>query len=278
MKECVDEGTLQAWFDGEVEPEVTASIASHLASCRACTQAARVVESESLLLSDALEAEFAESIPTERLRNQVEAAITPHRTANPVRSWPSARIASLKPSRNLFFPAPQRALSYAGLAAIILSTILGVIYLQRGKVTPVARNESTNTPTTPPPEAASPGPGPTKTPKSDGSNEAPRRLVARKSPNQNATTGGILPRERQYLRTIAILDATLKSERPMRPSLLVEYEHNVALLNQAIQMTRDAARKNPKDPQAAQFMFTAYQSKIDLLNQVADARRFNNHD
>ena len=80
------------------------------------------------------------------------------------------------------------------------------------------------------------------------------------------------------MRTIATLNATLKSDRPMRPSLRVEYEHNLALLDQAIQMTRDAARKNPKDPQAAQFMFAAYQSKVDLLNQVADARRFNTRD
>jgi hypothetical protein len=64
----------------------------------------------------------------------------------------------------------------------------------------------------------------------------------------------------------------------MRPSLQVEYEHNVALLDQAIEMTRDAARKNPKDPQAAQFMLAAYQSKVDLLHQVADARRFNSQD
>jgi protein involved in temperature-dependent protein secretion len=61
----------------------------------------------------------------------------------------------------------------------------------------------------------------------------------------------------------------------MRPSLQVEYEHNVAVLDSAIEMTRDAVRKNPNDTQASRFMFAAYQSKVDLLNQVADARRFN---
>ena len=31
----------------------------------------------------------------------------------------------------------------------------------------------------------------------------------------------------------------------------------------------DVARKNPGDPQATQFVLAAYQSKIDLMNQIA---------
>ena len=50
------------------------------------------------------------------------------------------------------------------------------------------------------------------------------------------------------------------------------YEYNLALIDHAIATTRDAARKNPKDEQAAQFMFAAYQSKVDLMNQITSAR------
>jgi hypothetical protein len=279
MKECLDEGTLQAWFDGELGPEIAAEVASHLASCAACAQDARVVENENLLLSEALQPEFAGSIPTENLRHRVEAAMAEAQIAKPVWSGASAKHDSWKSLRDIFFPSPQRAFGYAGLAAIIiLSAIFGVIYLQRGKVGPVAQNESAKIPTTPEPspDVVSPGPGAIKPPKSEGPVHIPKRLVARKSPGSNAA--GVLPGERNYMRTIATLNATLKSDRPMRPSLQVEYEHNLALLDSAIEMTRDAARKNPKDPQAAQFMFAAYQSKVDLLNQVADARRFNSRD
>jgi hypothetical protein len=262
MKECIDEGTLQAYFDGEIGPEIA--------------EAAHVVENESLLLSKALEPEFAESIPTQRLRHRVEAAIAERQTAKPVPSR-----GSLKSLRDLFFPSPQRAFGYAGLAAIIiLSAILGVTYLQRGKVSQVAQNELPKPLTTPEPspEIVSPGPDTNQPPRRWAPVEGQKKIVARKSSGRNAATASVLPGERNYMRTIATLNATLKSDRPMRPSLRVEYEHNLALLDQAIEMTRDAARKNPQDPQAAQFMFAAYQSKVELLNQVADARRFNVRD
>jgi len=44
------------------------------------------------------------------------------------------------------------------------------------------------------------------------------------------------------------------------------------MIDNAIISTRQVARKNPKDPLAAQSMLAAYQSKIDLMNQVAQAR------
>jgi hypothetical protein len=61
----------------------------------------------------------------------------------------------------------------------------------------------------------------------------------------------------------------------MRPGLQAEYERNLALVDRAIAETRSAAKSNPNDPDAAEFMFAAYQSKLDLLNQVADARLSN---
>jgi hypothetical protein len=58
----------------------------------------------------------------------------------------------------------------------------------------------------------------------------------------------------------------------MRPSLQVEYERNLAVVDRAIVATRTAAKSNPNDSDAADFMFAAYQSKVDLLNTIADAR------
>ena len=83
----------------------------------------------------------------------------------------------------------------------------------------------------------------------------------------------LFPGERSYLQTIAKLDSTIKSNKKgMRPSLQVEYERNLAVVDRAIAATRSAAKSNPNDPDAADFMFAAYQSKVDLLNTIADAR------
>ena len=61
----------------------------------------------------------------------------------------------------------------------------------------------------------------------------------------------------------------------MRPSLQAEYQRNLALVDRALAATRDAAKKNPNDPDAAEFMMAAYQNKVNLLNAVAEARSFN---
>src|SRR4030095_4073218 len=83
----------------------------------------------------------------------------------------------------------------------------------------------------------------------------------------------LIPGERSYLQAIARLDSTIKeNKRAMRPSLQIEYERNLAVVDRAIAATRNAAKSNPNDPDAADFMFSAYQSKVDLLNTIADAR------
>jgi hypothetical protein len=280
MKECIDEGTLQAWFDGELGREEAAAVASHLASCPVCAQAATTVENENLLLSSALETEFAESVPTERIQQRLNSVIVENQIARPVRADGSTKAGWWVSLGGLLFPSPQRAFGYAGLAAvIILGVIFGVVYLKRGEVVPVAQNEPAkpiSPPTTEPSPVAvnsTPGTGPAVKP--TGPVEPPKNLIVRKTPRANRPSTALLPGERDYVKTIAALDKSLKSEAPMRPSLQVEYQHNVAVLDSAIEMTRDAVRKNPKDTQASQFMLAAYQSKVDLLNQVAEARRFN---
>jgi hypothetical protein len=279
MKECIDEGTLQAYFDNELGGEAAAAVATHLASCSACAQSARTVEAENLLMANALKSEFAESIPTARLRDGVEAAIAKVQTVRPVSA--TAAVRGLWGSLSaLIFPSPRRTLGYASLAAvIILSAIFGVVYLPRGPVSPVAQIDPPKS-LIPPKAASSPSPspnltGPDQVRKPLNPVELPQQLASRKLPRRSTTTSEFLPGERNYVRTIAALDSTIKSDAPLRPRLRVDYEHNLALLDQAIEMTRDAARKNPKDIQAQKFMYAAYQSKVELLNQVADAGRFN---
>lgn len=283
MKECVDEGTLQAWFDSELGPEAAAAVASHLASCQSCAANAGAIEGENLLLSRALETEFAEPVPTDRIRQRLEAAIAETQTGSPARTDRSAKPGWWASIGSLLFPSPQRAFGYAGLAAVvILSAIFGLVYFKRNEVIPVAQNTPQNVPSEtgatpgaePSPVIANSGSSTNQNPK-PASGDSSRKPAVRKPSVSTTAPAGLLAGERKYVRTIAALKASIKSKEPLRPSLEVEYEHNVALLDSAIEMTREAVKKNPKDTQAAQFMYSAYQSKVDLLNQVADARRFN---
>lgn len=285
MKECLDEATLQGYFDGELSGKAAERAAAHLAACMTCAEAAREVQSEIALLSAALQPEFEVNVPTERLHARLEQAIVELDLDKTGRAYPVASS-----SRNwfgwvneLFAGSRRRAFSYATAAAIVIAAVvLGAMYLRRVQERPalqVARNDgaASTTPKPSPGVSASPVPEPTtvKSPEVVYA-PAPRRSVPRHSTREAESTARLLPGEQGYIKTIAALDATIKSNaQPMRPGLQVEYQHNLAVVDDAIAATRAAAQKNPKDPDAAQFLISAYQSKVDLMTQVADARLFN---
>jgi anti-sigma factor RsiW len=295
MKECLDEGTLQSYFDGELSIDMMEKANAHLTACLMCKRAARELENEALILSEALEPEFSMAVPTERLRARVEAAIAERQLLNPPRpSLANEHSASLARRwwggvAELFAVSPQRAFAYAGLAAVILFAITFALVQFRTRPEPIkeviAQNNGQVSAPAPVPPAA--GTSSTVNPKATSAspatsnNPAPRKatqssfVALNNRPKAQPDTGvKLLPGERSYLKTIAALDTSLKSNRnrPMRPALQSEYERNLAMVDRAIAATRNAAKSNPNDPDAADFMFAAYQTKVDLLNQVAEAR------
>src|SRR3977135_1696555 len=245
MKECLDEATLQGYFDGELSSEAAERAAAHLAACVTCAQAGREVQSELSLLSTALQPELEVSVPTERLRVRIEDAIAELQLDQ------TGRTGVVSPAarnwfgwvHNLFGVSPQSALSYATVAAIVIAAVvLGVVYLRRGQDkqrTEMARNDglvSNTSPKSSPDVAASPVPEPIVVKSPDVVvAPAPRRLPSRRSTREAESTAKLLPGEQGYIKTIAALDATIRSDRgPMRPGLQVEYQHNLALVDNAI--------------------------------------------
>jgi len=297
MTRCLDEATLQSYFDGELSGEMLERATLHLASCSTCAAAAREMEEEVNLLMTALAPEFDNSVPTERLRQRIDAAVLDHpigiASAHPQTGF-GAFISSL-----LSF-GTQRTLGYASLVMMLaFAAILGLIKFR------------TNTPAKPPvAETTTPAvnngndvaavPGPVSTgieptgavarnqgrkpglanKSSKQANLTQARFTSPKFTNRTNSTPTteaepvkLLPGERAYLKTIAKLDSTINANKKlMRPSLQVEYERNLAVVDRAIAATRSAVKKNPNDPDTADFMFAAYQSKVDLLNTIADAR------
>ena len=288
MTRCLDEAKLQSYFDGELPIEMMESVTSHLASCATCAAAARELEEESALLTAALATEFEASVPTERLRQRIDEVVLGDRLAYAQSSQkPSGLAAFFSGLLNL---GTQRALGYASLAMVLaFAAIFGIVKM---------RNTSEPAPT------AAKNPGPAQAPAANNqanntvaqATEKPSQNVSETvklpvtvKPSNNGSVRAVpvkytppapkpapvklIPGERSYLQAIARLDSTIKSnKKSMRPSLQVEYERNLAVVDRAIAATRSAAKSNPNDPDAADFMFAAYQSKVDLLNTIADAR------
>src|SRR5688572_25244242 len=86
MTECFDESTLQAYFDGELDPRMEATVTAHLAGCPRCLHSADVVTNENQLVLDALNLELTEPVPYERLRQKLEVAIAESETMSPTRA------------------------------------------------------------------------------------------------------------------------------------------------------------------------------------------------
>jgi hypothetical protein len=271
----LDEVKLQCYFDGELSLEMMESVSSHLASCATCAAAARELEEESALLTTAFAAEFEASVPTERLRQRIDEAVLGERLATARSSQKTGFFAGL-----LNF-GTQRTLGYASLVVVLaFAAIIGIVKMRTtpaptASITPeqqpanreIAKAPSINEPVAPAPVNIS---TPAKATETTASYR-PAKYVASSAPKPAPVK--LFPGERSYLQTIARLDSTIKSNKQgMRPALQVEYERNLAVVDRAIAATRSAAKSNPNDPDAADFMFAAYQSKVDLLNTIADAR------
>jgi anti-sigma factor RsiW len=279
----LDEGKLQSYFDGELSIDMMKSVTSHLASCVTCAAAAREMEEESALLTSALAMEFGASVPTERLRERINEVVLGDRIAS-AQSTQKAGFFS-----GLFNFGTQRTLGYVSLAVVIaFAAIVAVVKMtstpkqsvrkdqvatkttEEGQVKneAVATASNKEEPTVPHLEVSTP---PTKR----SAIRTPRkefRAIPVSTAPQFAPVK-LLPGERSYLQAIARLDSTIKSNgKSMRPALQAEYQRNLAVVDRAIAATRSAAKSNPNDPDAADFMFAAYQSKVDLLNTIADAR------
>jgi hypothetical protein len=264
MRDCIPEPTLQAWFDGELPADAAANVTGHLNLCLQCAEAARTVEEENQTLSAALAAEFAAPIPTERLRQRVETAVAAiHHPSTPTFSPSRWRISELFVS--------FRSIAYASVAAMILiAGFVGFVYLKKERVpVSVVKNDSPGNAAVMPKQPVEEPPMAAVPPKT--ATVHPLKVMKRTRASE-PDARSLSWQTSQYDYAIAKLKEAIKVQPPMRPALRVEYEYNMAVIDDTLATSRDAARRNPTDPQAAQVMLAAYQSKVDLMNQIANAR------
>jgi hypothetical protein len=295
MRACIEEGILQSYVDNELSPESAEKVAAHIAACPLCAEAFNEAVNETAMFATAFEAEMFLDVPTVRLRERIETAIAelhrPEEILERKHGWSfQGWLTSLA---GLFKVSPQHALGFASLIAVVaFAAIFAAIQLRQAgnnnapalvagndspkrtapdvKVnpSPIPEVNSTNNP--PPKEDKNPSDKSTK-PKKQANpilvpepNQLPKDELAR-----------TLPGEQNYLKAIDSLSVEIQSSdaAAMKPSLRAEYERNLAIVDQAIDSTRRVARRHPKDPDAAAFLYSSYQSKLDLLSAVAEQVR-----
>jgi hypothetical protein len=276
-------------MDGELSPEQAAAHAVHIAACDTCASALALVEHENAFLAAAFAPDDSVNVPSEVLRSRINAAVAQLESKSDESGARShgrnfgGLLASLS---SLFTFKPQSAFAFAGLLAVVA---FAVIYfaVERQRHTPnktqdteVARVNPTieRTPEVAAPFVDAPAPTPEKGIVDAGFVKTNHN--ARRSSNHSGGTKRspssvkeqTLPGESDYQTAIASLEKTIKfgGDASLRPSVRVEYERSLALLDSAISQTRSVAARNPKDKDAVGFLMSAYQSKVELLTKVAD--------
>jgi hypothetical protein len=322
METCLDEGTLQAYLDGELSPETLNNVALHLAACHTCAEAARSAEQELAHFNAAFAPVLSASVPTAKLRARLDEAIAelnaPQRgfatvpAASRLRSFYDSIVASLTTF------TPRQATAFAGflVAVALVVAFFALMQTPDGRKTTggeVASDKQLSSPTsspavrgenraTPDDIAAVPTSGAEVRDEEVNSPVAPDRVrrderssfvkaSVNVSPKVEKTRGNggnaeipdatvavaakpepVLEDEKTYISSIASLTSAIEAQGAsgLTPTLRAEYERNLAVVNQAIISSRVAARRNPQDTDAKEFLRAAYQNKVELLSAVAD--------
>ncbi|HEV7904791.1 MAG TPA: zf-HC2 domain-containing protein [Pyrinomonadaceae bacterium] len=320
METCLDEGTLQAYLDGELSPETLNNVALHLAACAACAQAAHAAEQELAHFNAAFAPALSANVPTAKLRARLDEAIAgmnaPQRgfATMPAASRLRSIYASLVASLTTFTPRQATAFASFLVAVALVVVFFALIQTPDGQKTTGGEVAGNNQPSAPASSPAAPvanretpdaiaavtaSSGDTKDKEFDS--PAPVRVrrddramfvkagLNNRQPARTPVDGGnaeagnttvaaaakpepVLEDEKTYISSIASLTSAIEAQGAsgLTPTLRAEYERNLAVVNQAIISSRVAARRNPQDTDAKEFLRAAYQNKVELLSAVAD--------
>ncbi len=277
---CVEIGTIQAFLDGELSLEENARVTDHIGGCDNCALMLAEAEEEIAIVFPALEREMNTLVPTQRLWSKINDSIQLEKESTPIweKAYAFLRVALGNPS---MVAAASLLLVFGTFAALWLNKSIETV----DYTTPnVARTQPSAAPvvttTAPKQVVETPEPEVVKSPEED---TVPRieRAVYRPVERRPASTSPVtreaapaaayLAGEESYVKTIATLARSADEQKSgvMRPSELVAYERDMALVNDTIAKMRKEVRRNPNNDTAKQILYSSYQNKIDLLNSVA---------
>ncbi len=286
MKNCFDEGTIQAFLDGELASDLLENVARHVAVCDGCALLMAEAEEESAFAFSALEQEFNTLVPTQRLWTKINDSIGRERKS----VWQTVFA---------FFKHPTVG-AFASLL-VVFGLFVAVLSLQKGEtvksvaeiipdkqevIAPIFKPELATSQTSPSDDLESPKIATVKQAKKDYSivktvlvkkenspkiNNQPNALNSAEDKGQ-MTNDNFLLGEESYIKTIATLEKTVNSRKDevLKPSSRFAFEKDLAVVNDAIQRMKAEVKKNPKNEAAKNVLRASYQNKIDLLSSVTE--------
>lgn len=301
---CLNEGTMQAFLDGELAAEKSLRVSAHIAVCDACANALAAAEEETSFAFSAIENEFNSLVPTRRLWTKINDSIVEEKKSRSFWQKFSRCISVAFANPSLAIAAG--ILIFVGIFAIVLiknpfageqliaanqtktinNAAVDANDQKRSEISAstaaksAAVENSTNVSTaevrqekrqTVAVKTSSPN-----RPKS-AENETETKKNENLPPNNNfqppkIENAAYLPGEESYVKTISSLTQTVNGQKNevLKPSAQISFERDLAVVNDAITRLKTEIRKNPKNEAARQVLYSSYQNKIDLLNSVAE--------
>lgn len=269
---CCEIGVIQAFLDGELTPAQSSTVTNHIADCDSCAMLLARAEEEMAIVFPALEREFNSLVPTQRLWTRINESIVEERRRTPFgqKLWAGVILQIANPS------------IAAAAAVLIIFGLFAGVWSLRSNNPDVPRSVAIRQPKTAGPVVPVES-GPIVTGPADNAPTPANRPPAVRASYSAVPVGpsldrapvavpAYLPGEVSYVKTIENLSQAVDSRKDtaLRPSARINFERDMAVVDDAIKRMKGVVRKNPKNESAKQVLYSSYQNKIDLLNSVAE--------
>ena len=284
---------IDAYLEDELESQETLKVSEHIARCESCAFSYQ----KSLREQEIFERYFLEAEATPALWKNLQSAIREEKIVQPTSLSTIFGRNFEKIFRDIFLSFSPRKTAFAGVSILVLCAFI-FLFIERenSSVERAERNNSIPPVSQFDEQVERSSSGISDDQKEDAQanqttsvpKTAARHLrvtqIRRPSEKRKVLPSGnletalkqtklkndLLPGEQKYLETIARLTEEVKSvETRMPPVLAVEFKRNLSTVDQAIVETRRAAQRHPKNSDVANFVASAYRSKITLLSEIA---------
>ena len=294
-KKCFDSGTIQAFLDGELAPEMSAGVTNHIAICDACALELSEAEDETAIAFSALDNEFNTLVPTQRLWTKINESIVEEKKQNSVlhRFWTVISAALINPSITVaagifivfgIFAAALSMRPDSSNQTAAINQVQNNVTVNQLAIPAITDNSSLASPTNPTIQTQNPPVQKVANRQNTGEFTIQKAVIKTDyreiKPRQPRTNDEVsrtsnflyLPGEESYVKTIATLKQTVDGQKDtaMKPSSRISFERDLAVVNDSIDRMKKEVRKNSKNETAKQILYASYQNKIDLLNSVAE--------
>jgi hypothetical protein len=272
-EEC--QSAIEDYIDEALAVRTAREVAAHLSSCAICAR-----YHEELKREQAIYASYQRDVDvTPALWASIESRI---KQDSPIKA--STLFEKLRERFAGAFGTPRFSPAFAaalvlltvGVTAVVMNYVgsrrAGTEIAQNGTNEPPSEpapkpNETPNSPKSDVTQGGDEQNPPTATPLQAKNEAAPRRSL----PNARPTPERLVREaEQKYVQAIAILSRDVNQRRSrVDPAVLARFDAALSDIDRTIAETKQAARQNPGDPIALQYLLAAYSKKVDALRDMA---------